>query len=40
MRANISIPGGLLLMWGVMPSFRFHVLAAASQKNLILALRK
>jgi hypothetical protein len=35
MRANISIPGGLLFMWGVMPSFRFHVSVAASQKNLI-----
>jgi hypothetical protein len=27
-------------MWGVMPSFRFRVSIAASQKNLISALRK
>jgi hypothetical protein len=27
-------------MWGVFPSFRFRVLVAAPQKNLILVLRK
>jgi hypothetical protein len=39
MRANMRIPGGLLSTWGVVPSFRFHVSVAASQKNLILALQ-
>jgi hypothetical protein len=32
-RADKSIPGGLLFMWGVFPSFRFRVLIAASQKK-------
>jgi hypothetical protein len=39
-RADMRIPGGLLFMWGVFPSFRFRVLVAASQKNPILVLRK
>jgi hypothetical protein len=39
-RANMCIPGGLLYMWGVVPSFPFAVLVAALQKNPILALRK
>jgi hypothetical protein len=39
-RPDICIPGGLLFMWGVFPSFRIRVLVAASQKNLISALRK
>jgi hypothetical protein len=39
-RADIFIPGGLLFMWGVVPSFRFRVSVAASQKNPISALRK
>jgi hypothetical protein len=34
-RPDMSIPGGLLFMWGVFPSFRFRVLVAASQKNPI-----
>jgi hypothetical protein len=29
----MRIPGGLLFMWGVFPSFRFRVLVAASQKK-------
>jgi hypothetical protein len=33
MRAYIRIPGGLLFMWGVVPSFRFHFLVATSQKT-------
>jgi hypothetical protein len=36
----MRIPSGLLFMWGVFPSFRFHVLVAASQKNPISVLRK
>jgi hypothetical protein len=32
MRADMCIPGGLLFMWGVVPSFSFAVLVAASQK--------
>jgi hypothetical protein len=32
-RADICILGGLLFMWGVVPSFPFAVLVAASQKN-------
>jgi hypothetical protein len=32
-RADMHIPGGLLFMWGVFPSFRFRVLVAASQKT-------
>jgi hypothetical protein len=33
MRADMRIPGGLLFMWDVFPSFQFHVLVAASQKT-------
>jgi hypothetical protein len=33
MRADMHIPGGLLFMWGVFPSFRFRVSVAASQKK-------
>jgi hypothetical protein len=29
----MRIPGGLLFMWGVFPSFRFHISVAASQKK-------
>jgi hypothetical protein len=29
----MRIPGGLLFMWGVFPSFRFPVSLAASQKK-------
>jgi hypothetical protein len=29
----MRIPGGLVFMWGVFPSFRFRVLVAASQKK-------
>jgi hypothetical protein len=29
----MRIPDGLLLMWGVVPTFRFHVLVDASQKK-------
>jgi hypothetical protein len=36
----MSIPGGLLLIWGVVPSFQFAVSVATSQKNLISALQK
>jgi hypothetical protein len=32
-RADMHILGGLLFMWGVFPSFRFHVSVAASQKK-------
>jgi hypothetical protein len=32
--------GGMLFMWGVVPSFQFVVSVAVSQKNLILALQK
>jgi hypothetical protein len=39
-RADICIPGVLLFMWGVLPSFLFAVLVAASQKNPISALQK
>jgi hypothetical protein len=39
-RADMRIPGGLLFMWGVFPSFRFHVSIAASQKNPTSVLRK
>jgi hypothetical protein len=39
-RANMCMLGGLLFMWDVFPSFQFGVLVAASQKNLISALRK
>jgi hypothetical protein len=35
----MRIPGGLLFMWGVFPSFRFRVSVAASQKNPILVLQ-
>jgi hypothetical protein len=40
MRADTDIPGGLLFIWGVFPSFRFHVLAAAVQKPSMSALQK
>jgi hypothetical protein len=40
MRADMCIIGGLLFMWGVVPSFSFAVLIAASQKNPISALQK
>jgi hypothetical protein len=40
MRADMCIPGGLLFMWGVFPSFRFRVSVVASQKNPISALQK
>jgi hypothetical protein len=36
----MHIPGGLLFMWGVFPSFRFRVSVAASQKNPISVLQK
>jgi hypothetical protein len=36
----MCIPGGLLFMRGVVPSFRFSISVDASQKNLISALRK
>jgi hypothetical protein len=36
----MRIPDGLLLMWGVVPTFQFRVSVAASQKNPILALQK
>jgi hypothetical protein len=36
----MCIPGGLLFMWDVVPSFPFAVLVVASQKNLIPALQK
>jgi hypothetical protein len=39
-RADVCIPGGLLFMWGLVPSFPFAVSVAASQKNLISALQK
>jgi hypothetical protein len=39
-RADMYIPGGLLFIWGVVPSFLLSVSVAASQKNLILALQK
>jgi hypothetical protein len=39
-RADMRIPGGLLFMWGVFPSFRFRILVAASQKNPISVLQK
>jgi hypothetical protein len=29
----MRIPGGLLFMWGVFPSFQFRVLVAVSQKK-------
>jgi hypothetical protein len=29
----MCIPGGLLFIWSVLPSFRFRVLIAASQKK-------
>jgi hypothetical protein len=32
-RADMDIPGGLLFMWGVTPSFRLAVLVAASHKT-------
>jgi hypothetical protein len=40
MRAHMPIPGGLIFMCGVFPSFWFHVSVAASQKNPISALQK
>jgi hypothetical protein len=40
MRADMCIPGGLLFMWGVVPSFPFAVSVAASQKNSISVLQK
>jgi hypothetical protein len=40
MRADMHIPGGLLFMWGIFPSFRFRVLVAASQKNPISVLQE
>jgi hypothetical protein len=39
-RDDMCIPGILLFMWGVVPSFLFDSLVAASQKNPISALRK
>jgi hypothetical protein len=36
----MRIPDGLLLMWGVVPTFWFRVLIAASQKNPISTLQK
>jgi hypothetical protein len=33
MGADMRIPGGLLFMWGVFPTFRFRVSVAASQKK-------
>jgi hypothetical protein len=39
-RADMCILGSLLFMWGVVPSFPFAVLVAASQKNPISALQK
>jgi hypothetical protein len=36
----MCILGGLLFMWGVVPSFRFAISVAASQENPILAPRK
>jgi hypothetical protein len=32
-RADICIPGDLLFIWGVVPSFRFRISVAASQKT-------
>jgi hypothetical protein len=32
-RADMCIPGGLLFMWGLVPSFEFVVLVAASQQT-------
>jgi hypothetical protein len=32
----MRIPGGLLCMWGVVPSFRFCISVAASQKTRFL----
>jgi hypothetical protein len=32
-RADMCIPGGLLFMWGLVPSFPFAVSVAASQKT-------
>jgi hypothetical protein len=40
MRAYMRIPGGLPFIWGVVPSFQFNFLLAASQKNPISALQK
>jgi hypothetical protein len=37
-RADICIPGGILFMWGVVPSISFAISVAFSQKNSILAL--
>jgi hypothetical protein len=34
MRDDMHILGGLLFMWGVVPSFLFNVLVAASEKPL------
>jgi hypothetical protein len=36
----MCIPGGLLFMWGIVPSFRFRVSVDGSQKNLISAIQK
>jgi hypothetical protein len=38
--ADMHILGGLLFMWDVVPSFRFRVSVAASQKNPVSTLRK
>jgi hypothetical protein len=35
----MCILGGLLFIWGVVPSFPFAVLVAVSQENLISALK-
>jgi hypothetical protein len=37
-RDDMHALGGLLFIWGVVPSFRFAVSIATSQKNLISAL--
>jgi hypothetical protein len=39
-RADMCIPGGLLFMWGVVPSFQFRVSIATSQKNSVSVLKK
>jgi hypothetical protein len=39
-RADMCIPGCLLFMWGVFPSFRFRVSVAASPKSPSSALCK
>jgi hypothetical protein len=39
-RGDMHIPDGLLLMWGVDTTFRFHISVAASQKNPFSALQK